>query len=295
MGNFLAVLDSGSREGEKEIDQGFSRFWNAKLPFLVKSYSTLASHLTLRKNISASLLSHTRSDHPLCLPSISGTTTLGRLTPPLSILSSDFSQDFWSCRWMALRKYVRYTPKQVEAFERGFYHDCPKPSSMRRQQLIRECPILSHMEPKQIKVWFQNRSSILPMASADPLTRVDEKLFKGSAMTKRDAYAVISYMTCADIAVKLYRWNVQRDVTGSIIMWLILRPCLVGLGAPALTGLLNEYTENNILVNDDLETCYEKLKKLLGLTDGVECPKESVTTEFDNFSKCLDVSQRWDL
>ncbi|GFP81403.1 hypothetical protein PHJA_000283600 [Phtheirospermum japonicum] len=76
------------------------------------------------------------------------------------------------------------------------------------------------------------------MASADPLTRVDEKLFKGSAMTKRDAYAVISYMTCADIAVKLYRWNVQRDVTGSIIMWLILRPCLVGLGAPALTGLL---------------------------------------------------------
>ncbi|GFP84816.1 hypothetical protein PHJA_000625400 [Phtheirospermum japonicum] len=47
--------------------------------------------------------------------------------------------------------------------------------------------------------------SILPTASADPLTRVDEKLFKGSAMTKRDAYAVISYMTCADIAVKLYR------------------------------------------------------------------------------------------
>ncbi|KAL8522465.1 hypothetical protein ACS0TY_012577 [Phlomoides rotata] len=53
-------------------------------------------------------------------------------------------------------KYVRYTPEQVEALER-LYHDCPKPSSMRRQQLIRECPILSHIEPKQIKVWFQNR------------------------------------------------------------------------------------------------------------------------------------------
>ncbi|KAL9661863.1 hypothetical protein QQ045_026691 [Rhodiola kirilowii] len=26
-----------------------------------------------------------------------------------------------------------------------------------RQQLIRECPILSNIEPKQIKVWFQNR------------------------------------------------------------------------------------------------------------------------------------------
>ncbi|KAF5932042.1 hypothetical protein HYC85_028213 [Camellia sinensis] len=53
-------------------------------------------------------------------------------------------------------KYVRYTPEQVEALER-LYHDCPKPSSTRRQQLIRECPILSNIEPKQIKVWFQNR------------------------------------------------------------------------------------------------------------------------------------------
>ncbi|CAN1784941.1 Homeobox-leucine zipper protein ATHB-8 [Linum perenne] len=53
-------------------------------------------------------------------------------------------------------KYVRYTPEQVEALER-LYHECPKPSSLRRQQLIRDCPILSHIEPRQIKVWFQNR------------------------------------------------------------------------------------------------------------------------------------------
>ena len=53
-------------------------------------------------------------------------------------------------------KYVRYMPKQVEALER-FYHDCPKSSSIRRQQLIRKCPILSNIEPKQIKLWFQNR------------------------------------------------------------------------------------------------------------------------------------------
>ncbi|KAL3528708.1 hypothetical protein ACH5RR_008030 [Cinchona calisaya] len=53
-------------------------------------------------------------------------------------------------------KYVRYTPEQVEELER-LYHDCPKPSSVRRQQLIRESPILSNIEPKQIKVWFQNR------------------------------------------------------------------------------------------------------------------------------------------
>ncbi|XP_020698923.1 homeobox-leucine zipper protein HOX32 [Dendrobium catenatum] len=53
-------------------------------------------------------------------------------------------------------KYVRYTPEQVEALER-VYMECPKPSSLRRQQLIRECPILANIEPKQIKVWFQNR------------------------------------------------------------------------------------------------------------------------------------------
>ncbi|KAF5726863.1 Homeobox-leucine zipper family protein / lipid-binding START domain-containing protein isoform 1 [Tripterygium wilfordii] len=53
-------------------------------------------------------------------------------------------------------KYVRYTPEQVEALER-LYHECPKPSSIRRKQLIRETLILSNIEPKQIKVWFQNR------------------------------------------------------------------------------------------------------------------------------------------
>ncbi|KAK9676717.1 hypothetical protein RND81_11G095000 [Saponaria officinalis] len=53
-------------------------------------------------------------------------------------------------------KYVRYTAEQVEALER-VYAECPKPSSFRRQQLIRECPILSNIESKQIKVWFQNR------------------------------------------------------------------------------------------------------------------------------------------
>ncbi|KAL1208631.1 Homeobox-leucine zipper protein REVOLUTA [Cardamine amara subsp. amara] len=53
-------------------------------------------------------------------------------------------------------KYVRYTAEQVEALER-VYSECPKPSSLRRQQLIRECSILANIEPKQIKVWFQNR------------------------------------------------------------------------------------------------------------------------------------------
>lgn len=53
-------------------------------------------------------------------------------------------------------KYVRYTAEQIEALER-VYAECPKPSSLRRQQLVRDCPILANVEPKQIKVWFQNR------------------------------------------------------------------------------------------------------------------------------------------
>nr|AWD38917.1 class III homeodomain-leucine zipper protein [Ceratopteris pteridoides] len=53
-------------------------------------------------------------------------------------------------------KYVRYTAEQVQALER-LYNECPKPSSLRRQQLVRDFPVLQNIEPKQIKVWFQNR------------------------------------------------------------------------------------------------------------------------------------------
>ncbi|KAK8515768.1 hypothetical protein V6N12_075792 [Hibiscus sabdariffa] len=42
-------------------------------------------------------------------------------------------------------KYVRYTAEQVEVLER-VYAECPKTSSLRRQQLIRECPILSNID-----------------------------------------------------------------------------------------------------------------------------------------------------
>jgi hypothetical protein len=64
-------------------------------------------------------------------------------------------------------KYVRYTPEQVEALER-VYNECPKPTSLRRQQIIRDCPILSNIEPKQIKVWFQNRR-FAPLSHPSPL------------------------------------------------------------------------------------------------------------------------------
>ncbi|KAK9078337.1 hypothetical protein SSX86_002394 [Deinandra increscens subsp. villosa] len=78
-------------------------------------------------------------------------------------------------------KYARYTPEQVEALER-LYHECPKPSSTRRQQLIRDCPILCHIEPKQIKVWFQNRRCREKQRSeASRLQSVNRKL---SAMNR---------------------------------------------------------------------------------------------------------------
>ncbi|XP_011096623.1 putative UDP-sugar transporter DDB_G0278631 isoform X1 [Sesamum indicum] len=44
-------------------------------------------------------------------------------------------------------------------------------------------------------------TSILPMASTDSPPKLEEKLFKGSAMTKRGAYAAFSYMTCAVLLV----------------------------------------------------------------------------------------------
>ncbi|XP_022863806.1 nucleotide-sugar uncharacterized transporter 3 isoform X1 [Olea europaea var. sylvestris] len=44
-------------------------------------------------------------------------------------------------------------------------------------------------------------SSILPMAASDPPPRMEEKLFRGSAMTKRGAYAAISYMICAVLLI----------------------------------------------------------------------------------------------
>ncbi|KAI7984650.1 Homeobox-leucine zipper protein REVOLUTA [Camellia lanceoleosa] len=70
-------------------------------------------------------------------------------------ISTESSSDSIN-RHLDAGKYVRYTGEQVEALER-VYAECPKPSSLRRQQLIRDCPILSNIEPKQIKVWFQNR------------------------------------------------------------------------------------------------------------------------------------------
>lgn len=81
----------------------------------------------------------------------------GRATMAAAVaMRSGSSDGGYEKSGMDTGKYVRYTPEQVEVLER-VYAECPKPSSARRQQLLRECPILSNIEAKQIKVWFQNR------------------------------------------------------------------------------------------------------------------------------------------
>lgn len=109
-----------------------------------------------------------------------------------------------SNKQMDSSKYVRYTPEQVEALER-VYAECPKPSSLRRQQLIRECPILSNIEPKQIKVWFQNRRYIVCLKTGlfhvDCLTRLFSPL---SLLIKNDNISyrkpVLCFLVCLFLA-----------------------------------------------------------------------------------------------
>ncbi|KAK3040931.1 hypothetical protein RJ639_028805, partial [Escallonia herrerae] len=55
-------------------------------------------------------------------------------------------------------------------------------------------------------VMASNSSPVLPVS--DPPPRIEERLFKGSAMTKRGAYAAVSYMSCAVVNGALYSFIV---------------------------------------------------------------------------------------
>ena len=56
-------------------------------------------------------------------------------------------------------KYTWYTAEQVEVLEKVFA-ECPKPTFSNRQEMTHDYSILSNLEPKQIKVWFQNRRCV---------------------------------------------------------------------------------------------------------------------------------------
>lgn len=49
-----------------------------------------------------------------------------------------------------------------------------------------------------------SNSQILPLTGSDTPSKSEEKIFKGSPMTKRGAYAAISYMTCAGLSSFLF-------------------------------------------------------------------------------------------
>ncbi|KAI3785730.1 hypothetical protein L1987_44855 [Smallanthus sonchifolius] len=94
-------------------------------------------------------------------------------------------------------KYVRYTPEQVEALER-LYHECPKPTSLRRQQLIRECPILTGDHYLESLVNFVDKQTVnrrdacseIESASTDPPdTYVTQSRIRPSTAVTQRSYA----------------------------------------------------------------------------------------------------------
>ncbi|KAL3633590.1 UDP-N-acetylglucosamine transporter ugnt1 [Castilleja foliolosa] len=101
-------------------------------------------------------------------------------------------------------------------------------------------------------------SSVLPTALADPPERVDEKLFKGSAMTKRGAYAAISYMTCADnvllvlfnkAALSLYSFPSANVIT---LCQMICSCCF--LYALRRSKLITFHANDSITINETSKT-----------------------------------------
>lgn len=63
---------------------------------------------------------------------------------------------------------------------------------------------------------------LLPTTTAiDPSPpRMEEKLFKGSAMTKRGAYAAISYMSCAGIDVSSSSFLLFHLIYVAVLCWI---------------------------------------------------------------------------
>ncbi|KAL3646043.1 UDP-N-acetylglucosamine transporter ugnt1 [Castilleja foliolosa] len=99
-------------------------------------------------------------------------------------------------------------------------------------------------------------SSILPTTSADPPARGDEKLFKGSAMTKRGSYAAISYMTCAVMlvlfnkaALSLYSFPSANVIT---LCQMICSCCF--LYALRRSKLITFHANDSIAINDTSKT-----------------------------------------
>lgn len=54
----------------------------------------------------------------------------------------------------------------------------------------------------------------------EKLIRGDDKLFKGSAMTKRGAFAAISYMSCAGILISSEKDFICHELFRFLVLWI---------------------------------------------------------------------------
>ncbi|CAL5407294.1 unnamed protein product [Camellia sinensis] len=83
-------------------------------------------------------------------------------------------------------KYMQYTTEQVEVLEKVFA-ECPNPTFSHQWEVIRDHPILSNIEPKQIKVWFQNHRCLEKQKKeATTIQLVNKKLTAANRLLKEE-------------------------------------------------------------------------------------------------------------
>ncbi|CAI0545576.1 unnamed protein product [Linum tenue] len=151
-------------------------------------------------------------------------------------------------------KYVRYTPEQVDALER-VYAECPKPSSLRRQQLIRECPILSNIEPRQIKVWFQNRrcrekqrkeASRLQTVNRK-LTAINKLLMEENDRLQKQASATATDNSCESVVISGQQQQQQQNQSSQHPQMDANNPAgLLAIAEEALAEFLSKATGTSV-------------------------------------------------
>ncbi|PSS33392.1 Homeobox-leucine zipper protein [Actinidia chinensis var. chinensis] len=115
-------------------------------------------------------------------------------------------------------KYTRYTAEQVEVLEKVFA-ECPKPTFSDRQEMIHNYSILSNLEPKQIKIWFQNRRCREKQKKeANNLQSVNKKLTAANKLLKEENDRLqkqVSHLVYENEYIRQQLENISLDVTNT--------------------------------------------------------------------------------